>query len=414
MRILLLSAYFAPELVSIGKYNTEMAVWLQGRGHEVRVVCMPPHYPAWQVWPGYRAWRYAKDQQQGIDIWRCPTWIPRQPGGLRRLVSMGLFALSSLPVLIRQAAWRPDVVVVVEPPLFLMMPALVLKGLSGSTLWLHVQDLEVDAAFDLGLLQGQWMRRLALGVERWLMRRCHRVSTISSRMMDRLRAKGIDDERLFLFPNWVTSASPVTQAPAAPQPPATDHYRQLLGLQAGDQLVMYAGNMAAKQGLEVVVDVARLMQTHAHVHFLLVGDGPARQALQSRAHGLVRVHFLPLQPADMLMTLLASADVHLLPQRLAAADLVMPSKLAGMMASGKPVVACTRHDTEIATVLEGRGLIVPPEDAEALMAGIHRMLSSPAEAQAMGEAARVYVRQSLMQDAVLSQFEDALKQHTGH
>lgn len=412
MRILLLSAYFAPELVSIGKYNTEMAVWLQGRGHEIRAVCMPPHYPAWQVWPGYRAWRFARDKQQGTDVWRCPTWIPRQPGGLKRLVSMGLFALSSLPVLIRHAAWRPDVIIVVEPPLLLLMPALVLKGLAGSTLWLHVQDLEVDAAFDLGLLQGHRMRRLALGVERWLMRRCHRVSTISSRMMDRLRAKGLDDEQLFLFPNWVTSESPATQLHTVSPPPASDHYRQLLGLKPGDALIMYAGNMAAKQGLEVVVDAAQLMQTHAHVHVLLVGDGPARQELQSRAQGLSRVHFLPLQPAEMLSTLLASADVHVLPQRMAAADLVMPSKLAGMMASGKPVVACTRQDTEIAAVLEGRGLTVPPENAQALMDGIQQILSSPEKAQAMGEAARAYVHQTLMQDAVLSRFEDALQQRS--
>lgn len=410
MRILLLSAYFAPELTAIGKYNTDMAVWLQARGHDVRVVCMPPHYPAWRVWPGYSAWRYARDHQQGIDIWRCPTWIPEHPSGLKRLISMGLFALSSTPVMWRHALWRPEVVIVVEPPLFLLAPAWILKILCRSKLWLHVQDLEVDAAFDLGLLKGAWARRLALGLEKRLMGACTRVSTISWRMMDRLRDKGLPPSKLFMFPNWVTLDQPDVQAGAERPEHRPDHYRQLLKLQAEDHLVMYAGNMGAKQGLEVVVDAARLMQARNHVHFLLVGDGPARQGLQTRAQGLNHVYFLPLQPADMLPLLLASADVHVLPQRLAAADLVMPSKLAGMMASGKPVVACTRQDTEIAAVLEGRGLIVPPEDAAALAQGIEEMLASPEAAAAMGQAALAHVRQSLMQEPVLTDFEDALKQ----
>ena len=158
MRILLLSAYYAPELTAIGKYNAEMATWLQAQGHEVRVVCMPPHYPAWKVWPGYSSWRYTHDRPSGVPVWRCPTWVPRQPGGLKRLISMGLFALSSMPVLLRQLVWRPDMIFVVEPPLFLMFPALLVGTVSRTPVWLHVQDLEVDAAFEADTFFPAWPR----------------------------------------------------------------------------------------------------------------------------------------------------------------------------------------------------------------------------------------------------------------
>ena len=404
MRVLLLSAYYAPELTAIGKYNAEMATWLQAQGHEVRVVCMPPHYPAWKVWPGYSSWRYTHDHPGGVPVWRCPTWVPQQPGGLKRLISMGLFALTSVPVMLRQLAWRPDVIFVVEPPLFLMFPALLTGAIARCPVWLHVQDLEVDAAFDLQLLKGQRVRQWALGVERWLMSHCGRVSTISHRMMDRLRSKGVAENRLLLFPNWVELPEALNKTPSAHH----HGYRQQLGLSEADKLVLYAGNMGAKQGLEVVVEAAQRLQGRADVHFLLVGEGPAQTGLKAMAEGLQRVHFLPLQPAERLHELLSSPDVHLLPQRAAAADLVMPSKLAGIMASGRPVVACTRADTEIASVVHERGLVVPPEDAEALAQGIVTLLNNPEQAAQWGAAARDHVEAHLERDAVLRRFERLL------
>lgn len=401
MRILLHSAYFSPELTSIGKYNGEMARWLLANGHEVRVVCMAPHYPAWQVMEGYSSRWYARDVQDGVPVWRCPTWIPARPTGGRRLLSMGLFALSSLPILVRQAFWRPHVVIGVEPPLLAFFSASLLAFFTRAHLWLHVQDLEVDAAFDLGILKGARSRALALGVERWLMRRCDRVSTISWRMMDRLRAKRVKDHKLVMFRNWVdlSDMRPRSRETA---------FRAELGLAAGDKLVLYAGNMAAKQGLETLMQAAAALVDRTDIHVLLVGDGPAREGLETLARGLARVHFLPIQPQERLSELLFTADVQVMPQRAAAADLVMPSKLGGMMASGRPVLAGAWPGTEIADVLAERGLVVPPEDGEALARGIVQLIDDPALADRLGKAARDYAGRELDKDAVLRKFESDL------
>lgn len=400
MRILLHSPYYAPELISIGKYNAEMAQWLAQRGHEVRVVTAAPHYPAWRVAIGYSAWRYSREQLGGVEVWRSPAWIPRRPGGLARLLYTFSHLLSSLPVLLWQARWRPQLVLAVEPPLLSFLPAWLTARASGARSWLHVQDLEVDAAFDLGILRGTLARRCALALERALLRRADQVSTISQRMAERLQGKGVANTRLLMLPNW-TDALP-------PDPPGP-LFRTLAGIPAQARLALYAGNMAGKQGLETIVEAARLLQARTDLWFLLVGDGPERAALQARAHGLERVNFLPLQPLTQLGAMLRAADVHLLPQRAAAADLVMPSKLGGMFASGRPTVAGVRAGTELANVLQGRGVIVPPEDPQAFADAIAALCDEPLRAARLGEAAAAHAQAEWGRDRVLQRLEEAMQ-----
>lgn len=400
MRILLHSPYYAPELISIGKYNAEMMQWLAQRGHEVRVVTAAPHYPAWRIGDGYSAARYSRETLQGVDVWRCPVWIPGRPGGAARTLYALSHALSSLPVLLWQARWRPQVVIAVEPPLLSFLPTLVAARVCGAKTWLHVQDLEVDAAFDLGILRGARARRWASRLEAALLRRADNVSTISAAMGARLRGKGLPPERVTFFPNW---------ADELPADLPGLNFRQMLGIPPGHRVAMYAGNMAGKQGLETVVEAARRIQHRSDIWFVLVGDGPARQVLQTLAQGLAQVRFLPLQPLSHLGTLLRTADVHLLPQRAAAADLVMPSKLGGMFASSRATVAGAQPGTELATLLTDNGLVVPPEDATAFAAAVESLCDDPQRAAQMGANAQAWVRTWLSRDAVLGRLEAALE-----
>ena len=204
VKILVHGIFFAPVLTGVGKYTGEMASWLASRGHEVRVVTAPPYYPDWRVSPGYRAGRYATERWQGARVWRCPVWVPARPGGLARLLHLASFATSSFPVMVRQLLWRPDVVLVVEPPLFCAPTGWLVARLCGARAWLHVQDYEVDAAFELGLLRGATVRRMATVWERSLMRRFDRVSTISQRMPSVRRQKECDRSGWCRFPTgWI-------------------------------------------------------------------------------------------------------------------------------------------------------------------------------------------------------------------
>jgi colanic acid biosynthesis glycosyl transferase WcaI len=186
MRILIYGINFAPELTGTGKYSGEMAAWLAARGHEVRVISAPPYYPEWRVTDDYRWFWYRREvwmpgEGASVEVRRCPIWVPSNPNGMKRLLHLSSYALSSAVVALGQARWRPQVVVAVAPTLATAPSAVLAARLSGAKSWLHVQDFEVDVAFDIGLLASRALKKLVTGIETSVLRRFDRVSTISAR-----------------------------------------------------------------------------------------------------------------------------------------------------------------------------------------------------------------------------------------
>lgn len=421
MRILIHGINFSPELTGIGKYSGEMAQWLVLQGHEVRVVTAPPYYPQWEVADGYtNTWYTEKPSLSGATpkkggsllVYRCPLWVPSKPSGLKRLLHLASFALTSLPIMLHQIFWRPDVVLIVEPPLFCAPQSWLVSRLSGSKAWLHIQDFEVDAAFDLGLIKGSGLRRLVAVTERWLMRRFDVVSTISQRMMDKLISKGVAPDQCVFFPNWVDIDS---IAPKQPEDvinisyKKSSSYRAELEIRVNTVVALYSGNMGGKQGLEILAQTAELLRDSTDIVFVFCGNGAERSKLEQECIGLKNVRFLDLQPLERLGELLCMADIHLLPQRADAADLVMPSKLTGMLASGRPVVATANDGTELANVVNGCGLLVPPEKPALFAEAITKLANDAELSIRLGTAGRKYAEAYLDKHAVLTSFENDLK-----
>ncbi len=394
MKILIYSVNFAPEPVGVGKYSGEMAAWLAAQGHDVRVVSAPPYYPAWQLSAGYGWPPYRRQRWQGVDVWRTPLWVPATPSGIKRVLHLLTFALSSLPVMLWQVLWRPAVVMTVAPALMCAPAGWLAARLSGASAWLHIQDFEVDVAFQMGLLKGKVLQNSVLSIERWMLRRFDVVSSISGRMLDKLRHKGVTKERIYFFPNWVDTAH------VYPLQNPSD-YRAELGIAADTKVVLFSGTLGGKQGLMVIPDAARSLAQRSDVIFIVCGDGVLKSPLQAATTGLSNVRFLPLQPFERLGQLLGLADIHLLTQSPEAADLVLPSKLSGMLASGRPVIATCQAGTEIAAVVSLCGLVVPPEDGAALAAAIERLVDDDEARALLGKKARCYAEENLARDGVL-------------
>lgn len=395
-RLLLVSINYLPEMTGIGKYSGEMAEWLAAQGVEVEVVTAPPYYPAWRVSPGYRAYLYRCERINGVGVTRCPIWVPAAPSGLKRILHLASFALSSFPVIAWKALRiRPDIVFVVEPPLFCSPAALVAARLVGARSWLHVQDFEVDAAFDLGVLKARWLRSWVLKTESWLMRRFDRVTTISARMLERLGNKGVAGNRTGLLPNWVEldRIHPLE---------GTSPLRREWAISDSDTVVLYSGNMGEKQGLEILVEVARRLESRTGLRFVLCGDGAARKRLEAMSEGVKNIEFKPLQPLEKLNDLLNLADIHVLPQRRDAADLVLPSKLTNMLASGRPVVATACGATQVAELVNECGIVVQPEDTVALADAIVQLSDSEEKRRRLGERARMIAERNWGKHNVLS------------
>lgn len=394
MRILIYSANFAPEPTGIGKYSGDMAWWLADHGHEVRVVCAPPYYPTWQVDRKYRWPLYRRERWRGVDVWRTPLWVPKSPNGLTRVLHLLSFAITSFPVMLWQIAWRPDVVLTVAPAFMCAPAGLLTAWLCRAKRWLHLQDFEVDVAFRMGLLKGRLLQRIALRMERSLLRRFDTVSTISGRMMERLRAKGVIVGKTRYLPNWVD----LTRI----KPPKNGGYRPQLGIPKDAVVVLFSGTLSGKQGLMVIPEAAKLLRSRRDIVFVVCGDGVMKSELQAAAAGMQNVTFMPLQPPGRVSDLLAIADIHLLPQSPDAADLVLPSKLSGMLASGRPVIATCRAGTEISEIVSQCGLVVAPENGMELARAITALADDPETRILLGRRGRAFAEDNFERDAVLS------------
>ena len=404
MRIVIYSINYAPELIGIGKYNGEMAEWLSSRGHDVHVVTAQPYYPDWKVKEGYFACRYKYEKRKNVKIWRCPLWVPSRPTSVKRLLHLASFAISSLPVILLQSIWKPDIILVIEPPFFCAPQALLASRLCGAKTFLHVQDFEIDAAFSLGLLSNKSLHLIAGLLESLVIKAFNHVSAISSNMVKRLWEKGISESKTTLFPNWVDTKNifPLKNS---------KKIRKHFGIPCDKIVALYSGNMGEKQGLHILIKAARRLISYPKIHFILCGEGAVLRNLKSAVANLPNLCFLPLQQMDMLNSLLNLADIHLLPQKQDLSNLIMPSKLTGMLASGRPVVSITEPGTDVAEIVRTCGIIIPPGDEKSLIDGLIRLTENPAKRHMLGKAARTFAVKNLDKEKILRKFESLLMKH---
>lgn len=401
-RILIVGLNYAPEPVGIGLYTQGLAEALAADGKCVSVICGQPYYPHWRRYPGF-ARGYRTTQENGVTVLRCPHYIPGQPSGIRRVVHLASFALAALPKALRTSLGkdRPDTVIAVAPALLGAVTAWIAARLAGAKLWIHVQDFEAEAAIATGLIRSNGIaRKLALAMERAVLGRAETISTISPQMVRRLIEKGIPADRTIELRNWADERF-ITD------PNGAKKLREDWGL--GPRTVaLYSGNIARKQGIEVLVDTARLLQHRIDIAFVICGEGPNRTALEQRAAGLANVQIRDLQPVERMGALLAMADLHLLPQIAGAADLVLPSKLTNMLASGRPVVATTEPGTGLYAEVDGCGIATPPENAAALAKAIVELADDPKRRAQLGEVGARRAAKRWSKPAIIDRWTAAL------
>ena len=398
MKILFYGINYSPELTGIGKYSGEFARWCAEQGHEVRVVTAPAYYPDWKVQPPFSSLKYQRVIEDGVSVTRCPLYVPSRPSSLKRMLHLFSFSMTSSFALFANFRWKPDLVIQVAPTLFCSVPALLFSKLAGAQSVLHVRDYEVDAMFGLSMAGGGVLRKVAYGLEKAALKSFDRVSTISNGMIKRAVQKGVEAEKLILFPNW--SEIERFQNVQVDRDALTG-----VGIDFDKKLVLYSGSMGEKQGLEVVIEAAIQLEDRQDIQFLLVGEGGAKERLvnEATARELQNVTFAPLQAYELLPTLLAAADCHLVVQKRGAADSVLPSKLTNILAVGGNAVITADRDTTLGELTKdwpGIACCVEPESISALVAGIKEalLMVSP-NTIALG-----YAKEHLDKNAILSNF----------
>ena len=406
MKILIYGINYAPELTGIGKYTGELASYFAAAGDEVEVITAPPYYPRWEVAEAYRG-GYRQERRDGVLVLRCPLYVPREVTGLRRILHEFSFVLSSLRYWIPRYFHPYDMILCISPPFHLPYLALPHKWMHGTPVVNHIQDLQVDAARDLGIIRQPWLLRILEAAERWALRAVSAVSTISTGMQRKVVKKGLNPDEIILFPNWVDKelVHPVVRAESA---------RRDWGFDDRDRLVLYAGNLGEKQGLENVLYLADRLRDVPRLTFIIIGEGGAKARLVTQAEslGLTNVIFKPLQPLERLAATLAAADVHLVLQKRAAADLVMPSKLTNILAVGGHALITAEAGTTLYDLVDTHqlGTLVEPENLDALEEGLRGILSGARSQDAAG--AERFAATHLDKEHILTDFRTVLSLNT--
>jgi colanic acid biosynthesis glycosyl transferase WcaI len=426
VKVLIYSLNYSPELTGIGKYNGEMSRWLVNNDVDVQVVVAKPYYPEWEIHTDFSGFGYQSSNECGVFVIRCPLYVPAQPSALKRIIHLTSFALNSMFVLFKKLfskKTRPDVFFVVQPTLFITPVALLFAKICGAKTILHIQDYEVDAMLGLGMAgKGSMIPRIGYGIESWLMRRFDVVSTISYSMMEKAKQKGVSAEKVMFFPNWADTDFVTPKVDGSV-------IRADWGFTEADKVVLYAGNMGAKQGLEMVLEAASQYQSQsgsdfyseshsesvAGVKFVFVGAGAHVDALKQQAveMNLNNVIFKPLQAWEDVPAMLAMADVHLVVQKKGAADAVLPSKLTNILSAGGNAVVTAEKETELGQLtvkFPGIYTLAEPESLPAFIQALDAELSRIGGCEnSWNRIAREYAEQYLNKDAILSKFLDSVR-----
>jgi colanic acid biosynthesis glycosyl transferase WcaI len=383
MKILVLTIHYWPEQTGIGAVLTRRCEHLSSAGHEVTVCTAMPFYPEWRVHPAYRRKLFANEKHNGVTILRSWIWVPQRVSSAKRVLLEASFLATSLLRAVTRR--RPDLLLVVSPPLGLGLSAVLLSRWTKVPFVFDVQDLQPDAAADLGMLPGPVLPAL-YRLEALAYRHAALISTVTEGMRGKIISKGIPARKVVVVPppadNSLFGVGSAVNGQA---------FRKKHGLE-GKFIVAHSGNMGVKQGLGLVLDAASRLQARRDVRFFLAGDGVMRTHLQSRAAALRlnNVQFLPLQEKAEFLQMLAAIDMALIVQQSSVTDIVFPSKTVTLMSAGRPVTAAVSGDSEIARVVRQSkaGIVTEPEKVEPLVTNIQELLRDPARRSAMSIGTR--------------------------
>lgn len=408
-RILLIGGNYFPEPTGIGKYNGEMVKWLAGEGHSCTVITTFPYYPHWKVQHPYdknRFWfkteRVAFSGNNFVTVIRCPHYVPRIPTGINRMISeFSFFFTAYLALLVLLFKKKYDNVITVAPPFAIGLLGILYTKIRGGKSLYHIQDLQVDAARDLDMIKSDLVVRICLSIEKFIIKHADCVSTISTGMIEKVKIKC--KKEVLLFPNWVDIDSfyPVNRK---------NELKTRYGFNIDDRIILYAGAIGHKQGLETILQAAKAVEEKTHIKFAICGSGPYKDKLieYKNEMGLKNVHFLPLQPLDIFNSFLNMADIHLVIQKIGASDLVLPSKLSAILAvGGVPIVTASKgtslHDIMSAVDM---GILIEPENLLSLVSAINN--TKDIEIEKKGKNARSYAERNLCKQKILSGFFDQI------
>jgi glycosyltransferase involved in cell wall biosynthesis len=343
-----------------------------------------------------------KQERAGVEIVRvASTAYDRSKLALRAinyLTYLGLSLWEGMKV------ERPDVVLCMTDPPVIADLALVLARRFDVPLVVVSQDVFPEIAVALKRLDNPALVEALRLATRLYLKRADRVVAIGETMRERLVEKGADRERIVVIPNWVDTSD------LEPRP-RRNAWAEEHGL-ADAFVVMHSGNIGHAQDLDTLIRAATFLRDLDDLRIVLIGGGARRDELKELTRLLETEHvvFMGYQPREVLADSLSSADVHVVGLARGLSGYVVPSRLYGVLAVGRPVIAAAEADSETAKVVDevGAGVVVPPGRPELLARAIRRAHDGELDLEAMGERGRAFVTAEANRPVAVSRYRRLL------
>ncbi|HET6583301.1 MAG TPA: glycosyltransferase family 4 protein [Nannocystaceae bacterium] len=406
MRILYLSQYFPPEMGAPAARVSELAARWVERGHEVVVLTGFPNNPTGIVPPEYRGHVRMRETWRGVQVLR--TWIYATPnkGVLKRGLQYGSFAASSVLLgAFAKDVRKCDVVLASSPQFLCALSGWALARALKVPYALEVRDLWPQSIVEVGALGARHplvggLRRL----ERFVYDEADLLVGVTDSFATIWREAGVDPAKIRVVKNGVDLELFTPRERA-------DEVRRELGL-TDRFVVAYIGTIGMAHGLGTLLDVAARMRSADDVVFAIIGEGAERSRLEAlaRDRGLTNVRFLCQQPRARIPALLAATDLAVVMLRdTPLFETVLPSKLFEIMGCARPILLAVGGEAKRLVEDARCGWVVPPEDVDAMVAGIETARRHRFEARARGRAGRAFVEAHFDRKVLADRFLDELQ-----
>lgn len=385
MRVVVWGINYAPEVAGIAPHNVALCEYLASQNVDVEMVTTFAYYPTWKKSTQDRHQLFRTDLINGVPVHRCWHYVPARVSAWKRIIHEATFVFAS--TLRTFLLKRPDVYVIVSPPLLLGMAAWFVTLFKRAPFVFLVKDLQPDAAVGLGMVRAGWFTRALYWLEAFAYKHATRVGGLSDEMLDAFRRKNVPEKKLILFPDGVMIPSEL---------PARGAFRARQRIAEDEFLAVYSGNLGVKQGLQILIDAAQQLQNDAKIRIVICGDGAAREKLAKAAQDrhLQNVTMLPLQSETGYRELLVDADVSLITQQSGSGNAFFPSKILMTLAHGCPVVTVADEESALAKAVRAGicGTNVLPNEPAKLAQAFRDLAQDRHRLREWGENGRDYVQ----------------------